>query len=716
LAAALQRRRPLILVVDDDPVMRLMATENLQRSGFDTAEADAGERGIESFERLRPDLVLLDVEMPGLDGFQVCEAIRASRRGRHVPILILTGLDNVEAIDRAYRSGATDFSSKPVHWLVLAQRIRYILRASESFLAVRLQQLRLNQVQRLARLSSWEIDLAMGSFSTTQALHEILGLGDCVGTLDTRMLLERVHPDDRAALVDSVRESIERSTGFSLDHRIVKSGGSERIVHTQARVRAGLDGEGDVLEGFTQDITERRHAEAQIRYLACHDSLTGLGNRAAFKRRVWDALQVARRSGRMLAVLHLDLDHFKRINETFGHEAGDALLRSVADRLVDSVRASDCVARAGEPDAAALVSRLGGDEFTILLDGIADPQEAGRVALRVSGELSRPLRVENEDLVVTSSVGIAVSPQDGRDAEELLRNADSAMYHAKQGGRANFQFYSPELNAHALERLQLEARLRRAVDGGELQAHYQPRLELRTGRVTGCEALLRWQDAERGSVPPAEFIPLAEKIGLIGRLGEWVMERAMRDARGWIGGTPADFKLAINLSPAQLRDDAIVRTILRALSETGFAPDRLELEITESALIQNEARASVALGELRERGITISLDDFGTGYSSLSYLKRFPVQALKIDRSFIQGVGRDGQDTAITAAILSMARDLGLRVVAEGVETEEQRRFLAERGCDEIQGVLVSPPIPNAAFAELLREWRAPSAHSRRRR
>jgi diguanylate cyclase (GGDEF)-like protein len=713
VAAASRRSRPLILTVDDDPVIRLMASEHLLRAGFDLAEADGGERGVECFERLQPDLVLLDVEMPGLDGFHVCEAIRSSPRGRHIPILILTGLDNVEAIDRAYRLGATDFSSKPVHWLVLAQRIRYMLRASESFLAVRSQQAHLDEVQRLARLGSWEIDLGSGSLATTEALRAILGLGEVAGALDTPMLIERIHPDDRTALVDLARESIGRRAGFSLDHRIVKVEGSERIVHTEARVRPGPDGSSVALEGFTQDITERRRAEAQIRYLAYHDPLTGLGNRAAFRRRLSDSLQAARRTQRMLAVLHLDLDHFKRINETFGHEAGDAFLRSVADRLVESVRGTDCVARAAEPDILALISRLGGDEFILLLDGIADPQEAGRVALRVSDSLSRPLRVENEELFVTTSIGIAVSPQDGCDAEALLRNADSALHHAKESGRANFQYYSPDLNAHALERLQLEASLRRALEGNELRVHYQPRLELRTGRISGCEVLARWQDPERGSVPPGEFIPLAESTGLIVKLGEWVLGRAMREARGWLEHTPADFKLAINLSPAQLHDDSLVQTICRLLDETGFDASQLELEITESALIRNEARASVTVGRLRDRGIAISLDDFGTGYSSLSYLKRFQVQTLKIDRSFIQGVGVEGQDTAITAAILSMARDLGLRVVAEGVETEQQRCFLAERGCDEIQGLLVSPPLAREAFEAFLQAHSRPTPRSR---
>jgi diguanylate cyclase (GGDEF)-like protein len=698
------RDRPLILAVDDDPVMRLMATEQLERAGFDVAQANGGEQGIESFERLHPDLVLLDVEMPGMDGFQVCRTIRGRPRGKHVPILILTGLENIDAIDRAYRVGATDFSSKPVHWVVLAHRIRYMLRASESFLAVRSQQARLDEVQRLARLGSWEVDLESGSAVASDALRSILGLRRGPGPFDTAELLERIHPADRDAIVKLGLDAIEQRGGFSLDHRIVTRDGSERIAHTQARVRSDPERGDAALEGFTQDVTERRRAEEQILYLAHHDSLTGLGNRAAFKRRLCDSLQFSRRTQRMLAILHLDLDHFKRINETFGHEAGDALLRCVADRLVDSVRSSDCVARSADAEPGTLVSRLGGDEFTILLDGISDPQQAGRVAMRILDSLSRPLLVEAHELFVTGSIGIGVSPQDGHDPEALLRNADSAMSHAKELGRANFQFYCPELNAHALERLQMEARLRRAIEGDELLVYYQPKLDLRTGRITGCEALARWADPELGLVPPSDFIPLAEATGLISRIGKSVLQQAGRQARIWAERIQRDFKLAVNLSPAQLKDDTLVETISSALRGTGFAPNLLELEITESALIHNEARASVALEELRGQGIEISLDDFGTGYSSLSYLKRFHVQTLKIDRSFIRGVGVDSQDTAITAAILSMARDLGLRVVAEGVETEEQLRFLAERGCEEIQGELVSLPLPAADFEAFLEE------------
>jgi diguanylate cyclase (GGDEF)-like protein/PAS domain S-box-containing protein len=688
-----------LLIVDDDPVIRLVARERLEPEGFEVQEAAAGAEGMAAFAERPAHLILLDVEMPGMDGYDVCTALRETRAGKHVPILILTGRDDVDSIERAYESGATDFMMKPIHWQILAHRIRYVLRASESFLAVRSQQVRLDDVQRHARLGSWELDLRSGMLSVSSAFRSLFDLSDEAEQLPLERALGVVHADDRAALKKGGAGAIANRDGFTLEHRVIARDGSELIVHSQARVRTGAQDECLALEGFTQDITERRRTEQQVRILAFRDSLTGLANRAAFRLHLDNAIHRASRTGKLLGVLYLDVDQFKRVNDSFGHSAGDHLLRTVAAQLTACLREGDVIHADVDPDT--MIARLGGDEFTILLDGLGDPSDAGRVAQRVLGALARPAFVEGHEVRATASIGIAIFPHDGGDVESLLRNADSAMYHAKQLGRENFQFYRREFNAHALERLELEASLSRAIQHDSLFVHFQPKLEVASGRICGCEALARWYDSRTGSVSPSAFVPLAESSGLIAGLGESVLRKACRGARIWQERHPG-LRLAVNLSPGQIKDERLIERIAFVLAETDFDPRLLEFEITESALIQDEARTTAVLEELRGRGCQISLDDFGTGYSSLSNLKRYPVQTLKIDQSFVSGIGLSKGDEAITASILSMAHDLGIRVVAEGIETEEQLQFLVERQCDEIQGYLISRPLSPGDFGKFV--------------
>lgn len=694
-----------VLIVDDDPVIRIIAREQLGAAGFDVLEAADGQEGVVVFERERPDLVLLDVEMPGMDGFDVCAAIRATDAGRFAPILILTGRDDVDSIKSAYEVGATDFVSKPLNWVVLEHRIRYILRASESFLTVRTQQTRMDEVQRYARLGSWEIDLETGQIWVSNTLRKMLDFGDESDHFEAKKLARLVHPDDLAPFRSVFAEAVRDKTGFSLEHRTLDADGSERIMHTQARYREGEGGsETSAIDGFSQDITERRRTEAQVEFLSYSDHLTGLPNRSGLNRQLEGAFLRAQRSGTAAVVLAVGLDQFKRVNDTFGHSAGDSLLKYVADRLTRCIREVDEIAGRADSDSEASLSRFGGDEFIILLEGVSDPADAGRVARRVLGALERPILVEGHEVRITASIGIAAWPGDGGDAESLLRNADSAMYHAKELGRANFQFYREELNADAFVRLELETALRRAIENEELIVHYQPKLHLESGGIIGCEALVRWPNAPDCVGSPEDFIPIAEGCGMITALGDQVLRQACASARGWQERGHADFRLAVNLSPGQLNDVKLIDRIDRILEETGFEPHLLELEITESALIRNEEPALRALDKLRRRGIRISLDDFGTGFSSLSYLKRFPVQSIKIDKSFVFGIGSDDEDEAITAAILSMAKDLALDVVAEGVETQSQLRFLRDRHCDAAQGFLISPPLSAEEFESFLEQ------------
>jgi diguanylate cyclase (GGDEF)-like protein/PAS domain S-box-containing protein len=451
----------------------------------------------------------------------------------------------------------------------------------------------------------------------------------------------------------------------------------------------------NILEGTIIDITDRKHAQEQMEYQAYHDALTGLPNRLLFRDRITVALAHARRSGRMAAVMFLDLDQFKLVNDTLGHTVGDRLLQAIGARLVNCVRAEDTVAR------------MGGDEFTILLADVADRRGATAVAQKVLEAVRHPVVVGDHELYVTTSIGIAVFPDDGEDAEMLLKNADRAMYHAKELGRDNFQYATVSHRDATNGRLTLERSLHHAIERNEFEVHYQPMLEIASGRVVGAEALVRWNHPENGLMQPDDFIPVAEETQLIVPLGAWVLRTACGQMKAWHDAGHAWLRIAVNLSPRQFQDRDLVTTVDRVLAETGFPPHLLELEITESTAMQNAELSLSILTRLKDMGIRISIDDFGTGYSSLSYLKRFPIDTVKIDQDFVRDLTAD--DAAIITAVISMARALNLRVIAEGVETEEQLAFLRREQCAEIQGFLCSAPLTARDFEEALHRMAHPA-------
>ena len=454
----------------------------------------------------------------------------------------------------------------------------------------------------------------------------------------------------------------------------------------------------DVLVTFG-DITERKRSQEQIRHLAYHDSLTGLPNRELFLDRLSVALAHAVRYQSGLAVAFVDLDHFKVVNYSLGHSIGDQLLRSVGQRIRAALREEDTVAR------------LGGDEFTALLPGTSDPDAASRIADKLQHAIKQPLLIEGRELSISASIGIGLFPADGEDADTLLKNADTAMYRSKELGRDQFQFYTAAMGQRVMLHLDLEGRLRKALQAGSLMLHYQPFVDLETGRVQGVEALLRWNDAERGMIPPDDFIPLAEVTGLIGELSEWVLRTAASEHAQIVRATRLAPLLAVNLSARQFHRGGVVELIKGILRDAAFDPGHLEIEITETIAMQDQVRTVETLQQLKDLGVRISIDDFGTGYSSLSYLHRFPIDTIKIDRSFVRGVATDKTAAGIVRAIIAVARELNLTVVAEGVETEEQLRYLRQLRCDMAQGFLLGRPTPleslAGVFASVPRIWAA---------
>jgi diguanylate cyclase len=561
-----------ILIIDDDPVIRILAAKALQMVGLQTTEAASGEEGLRIFEQHGADAILLDVMMPGINGFDTCTKFRQLPNSQHIPVLMMTGLEDLESIIHAFEAGATDFLTKPINIPLLGHRVRYMLKAS----------------------------------------------------LTTKRLME---------------------------------------------------------------------SEQRLHRLAYFDSLTELPNRQFFQEHLQKMISLAHRQKLKLAVLFLDLDGFKRINDTLGHHVGDLVLQATSERLRKSLRASDVLMRTATSLEGDSLARLGGDEFTVLLSTIAQNEDAATVAERIRLSLAESLNINDQELFTTTSIGIAIFPEDGKTAEELLKNADLAMYYAKHSGGNTFRYFSTKMTEVAQRRLSLENNLRKAIERDELDLHYQPQLDLETGKFCGVEALLRWDCKELGRISPAEFIPLAEDTGLIINIGEWVLRKACQQTKNWHTQGLALSRIAVNVSAVQLLNKGFPALVETVLAETRLDPYALELELTETALISDEGSILVALHKLKTIGVKLAIDDFGTGYSSLSRLKNFPIDCLKIDRSFVCEIEENSVNTSIVSALIAMAEGMNMKVIAEGVETEVQLAFLKEKQCNEVQGYLLSKPL-----------------------
>jgi len=561
----------------------------------------------------------------------------------------------------------------------------------------------LEKAQEVAHIGSWVWVPGAGDRLTwSREAYRIFGLTEEQFDNRVESFYARVHPDDLPAVKEAVRAALAGESPYSLDHRILRPDGSVRWVHEQADLEYDPAGRALSMVGVVQDITERKQTEARVQYLAYYDALTGLANRALFQDRLQQAMFDADRYERLVALVFLDLDRFKNINDTLGHDCGDQLLRGVAERLSGVVRKGDTVAR------------LGGDEFTIVLADMGHVDDAARVAQKILEVFARPFHVHERELHMTASLGITLYPFDDRNVRDLLRNADIAMYRAKELGRNTYQFYAAEMTAHARERLALEGELRHALERHELVLYYQPVVEMAGGAVLGMEALIRWRHPTRGLVGPDAFIPLAEESGQILAIGEWVLRTACRQCVHWQRHGFPQLRLAVNLSARQFHQRSLVELIRQILVETELRPAALDLEITESALLQHDEATQTMLKAFRHMGVSLIIDDFGIGYSSLSYLRRFPIRALKIDRSFVRDVPEDPDDAAIVGAVVTLAHSLGLVVIAEGVETPAQRDFLRTHGCGIAQGYLYGRPMAAEEFEQHLRRSKtAPAGRPR---
>jgi PAS domain S-box-containing protein len=700
-----------VLIVDDDLAARLMTRAALEQVGFTVSEAENGREAlILALEAPRPDLILLDVIMPVMDGFDACAQLRTHSATMFTPILMMTGLDDVESIDRAYEVGATDFVSKPINYQLLGHRLRYMLRAQHTADALRESKSRLVAAQRIARLGHFFWDVDSGHVDASLQFNEIFGLTPVEKVETFEHLLEFVHPEDREVFADATRTAVAEKRGYSVEHRIIRSDGAVRTVYQEGEFDASPETSGVKVAATVQDITERRRMEKQMHQLAFFDAVTGLPNRVMARRHLAQALQAARQNGHALAVLVLDLDHFQRINENLGHAAGDQLLKLAGSRLTHCIRGIDGAVRAaarGREVVGDLVARLNGDEFIIILAEITNAKEAAGVARRVRDALVKACMLGDTEITISASVGISAYPEDSDDADTLIKQAEAAMHHAKTHGRDAYEFFTSSINERAVKQFTLENQLRKALVQNQFEMYYQPKVALVGQRVTGAEALVRWRHPELGIVSPAEFIPVAEDSGLIVPLGEWILREVCRQTVEWQARGLPPLAISVNLSAAQFRQKGIAETITHIVTESRADPALLDLELTESMLMEDLDSTISVMTALKQVGLTLSIDDFGIGYSSLSYLKKFPANTLKIDQSFVRDIATDTDDVAIITAIIALAHSLHLKVVAEGVENADQLRFLRDQGCEEVQGYFFSRPLTAGQFADWVIETRA---------
>jgi diguanylate cyclase (GGDEF)-like protein len=675
------RARPLVLVVDDDEMMRLLASESLVGSEFDVIEAEDGASGLEIFDREHPDLAVLDVMMPGLDGFAVCQAIRQHPAGARVPVLMATGLEDLKAIDRAYELGATDFLTKPLNVGLLRHRLLYVWRNHCNLMELDRSQQWLNNAQRVAKVGYFEWRWGAPLVQVCPQAARVFGTEARNGHVTVASIETQMGPAEMKVVIQALEGAKLAGTTVQRELQLSQNG-FQRVVSLEAELHG--EGEDVRLVGVVQDITERRRAEARLKELVSFDSVTGLPNRRFFLTRAADLLATELGDGRSAGMFSINVRNFRRVNESLGPEAGDIALRELGARLS---KVTQPIPGQGLAQTA-LVGRLGGDDFGLLLGPMSGSGDTERTIRAIEASLSDPIMVFGREVYLDLRAGVALAPQDTSDPETLIRYAAVASNHDAGAERTSWRFYDESMNARAKNRLRLEGALRQAVAKMSFELHYQPKISSRSERVVGTEALLRWNDPELGRVNPADFIPLAETLGLIVPIGEWVLATACREAASW----PSLISVAVNVSAQHFVVPGFVELVARVLAETGLEPSRLQLEITEGVLIRDAHLCRDRLAALRALGVTIALDDFGTGYSSLSYLHHLPLDVLKIDRSFVKGL--PGETGGLVPAIIAMARSLGLHTVAEGVETPEQLRTLTALGCDEIQGFYYSAARP----------------------
>jgi len=696
-----------ILVVEDQEEIRQTLTTLIGLWAASVQSASNGQEGYETYQTFAPDIIISDIRMPIMDGLEMTRKIKSEQP--NFPILITTAFQDPEYLLEAIDLKVDGYIVKPIRKKDLKSRLELI---AKSILFEQEIAKRLKAEEEYQDLYDYAAEMHISVdprnakiLKCNQTLANTLGytkeeiIGQEIFKLYHPECMEKVHKTFdqfvKTGEVSNTKLILQRKDGSKIDVLL--------------NVTAVRDDEGNILYSRSTwiDITllnqyentlaqqnqELLEAKQDLEHQANHDTLTGLPNRALFLDRLNQAIKHAKRHKKQLAVLFMDLDHFKEINDSLGHDAGDQLLISVAHKLENAIRKSDTVAR------------LGGDEFTLLLEDIEESNDIITITQKILRIMAQPIMIGKDEFYTSFSIGVAIYPDDATDAESLLKNADSAMYRVKEEGRNNYQFYTQDMTARALERIQLETQLRKAIENHEFELYYQAQMDLSSQKIIGMEALIRWRHPQLGIIPPAKFIPLAEDTGLIIKIDDWVMEEGIAQWAKWLEKGIDPGKLSLNLSQLQLDTNNFMEKITRLIEQYTIDPKRIILEVTESQIMKNPKRAIGLLKELNTLGIEVAIDDFGTGYSSLSYLKQLPINKLKIDQSFIHDIPEDMDDMEITRTIIAMSKGLHLNIIAEGVETKEQSDFLTQNGCSQIQGFLYHKPAPKSDVEKFLLQY-----------
>lgn len=682
-----------VLLVDDDPIFRATTSDALDAQGFKVRAAANGKEALALASYQVPDLVLLDALMDDIDGFTVCREMTQLWADQEVPILMVTGLNDVESVQKAFKAGAAGFVPKPVNYAILFHRILFQLRATQDRRQLKDSQEKLRRAQQLARLGYWQWHIARDRIESSEQFNAMTGLSPAARPQNLDGFLTLIDEQDRARVETAIRTAATGKLGDPIDYKLMRSDAADMTLHQILDFRGD---QGGIVIGTVQDVTRQRETEATIRDLAYTDTLTGLRSRGFFQTHLESQIKVAQRHGERFGLLYMDLDGFKDINDSLGHDVGDRLLRTVADRLRAELRDTD------------MAARLGGDEFCVLVDNVDSNYVAASIADRFLTHINEPVQLSEQSINPRVSIGIAHYPDDGTDASRLLKAADSAMYAAKQAGKHRYAFYEPAMTADAERRLQLEHDLRLCVDNDELILHYQPQVALNGRNLVGVEALVRWNHPTQGMIPPNEFIDVAERIGFIGILGRWVMRTACTQMAEWLKTGPEKFRMAVNISPLHIDEEDFIEQVADILEATGCPADALELEVTET-VFQKPDRCVVVFNALNKMGVKIAIDDFGTGYSSLASLKHIPLDYLKIDREFVKDMLKEGNSATLLGTIVGLGHALGYQVIAEGVEELQQVQALHGMDCDQVQGFYFSRPVPADEIPALVKQIMQPA-------
>lgn len=693
--------KPLVLVVDDDETVRMIAVEYLSQSGFRVHAAANGTAALASVERISPDLILLDVEMVGMDGFEVCKRLRRQPKHELTPIMMLTGLDNNESIDNAYEVGATDFVTKPINWSLLCHRLRYMFRASKVSEQLAKSKSSLSAAQRIAKIGNWELDYSLQKMEWSEELYRILGLepGSVEPTIDN--LISFVHEDDLSRVKQWLYITDTAEERGSIDHLVVFADGTSR--HVRQEIEREFDSDGRVVhvQAVVQDFTERRRAERKIHELAYYDTLTGLANRRLFQDRLDNAIVHAVRKKNNMALLFFDLDNFKRVNDTFGHAIGDQLLKEVSTRIVSKLEMQ--LKHNEERPRNYTLARMSGDEFTLLIED-SDRDEAMFIAGQIIGTLAESFSYDGHVLSTSLSVGAAVFPEDGDTSVTLIKNADMAMYEAKRSGKNRAMLHNPNSISANLKQAQLVATIKDGLKRGSFKNRYKPVVDIHTGVISSLETMLVLDEHDFESLLMTEYMVGLDKDNVIAKLGETILRSACFDLKNhFMAATPIE-KISIGVFAGQFMSSGFIDSISAALAKYELQPQQLELVISEAVLINNTRLTGNVLQALKQLGVRICIDGFGAGRSNLNELKSLPIDSMKIEQAFVNDISINVENTAAARAVVAMGQALGMQVIAGGVESPEQMVFLQQRGCDQALGRIISEPLSSA---DLLNTWDA---------